>query len=103
MRPALPARSVRAARVPTVRRAGDDHMADAAGRLSVRPGLVGAGAPEAARRRRAGLSLALKRGLAIVALFGTWELLTGGFGGVIRPAVNPALFPPPSLATADLV
>ncbi|MBA2448923.1 MAG: ABC transporter permease [Chloroflexi bacterium] len=78
-------------------------MADAAGRLSVRPDRVGAGAPEAARRRRAGLSLAFKRGLAIAALFGGWELLTGGFGGVIRPAVNPALFPPPSLAIADLV
>ena len=37
------------------------------------------------------------------ALFGAWELFTGGFGGALRPAVNQALLPPPSAALSDLV
>jgi NitT/TauT family transport system permease protein len=39
----------------------------------------------------------------IAGIFATWELLTGGFGGLMHPIANPALLPPPSAAGADLV
>jgi NitT/TauT family transport system permease protein len=39
----------------------------------------------------------------VVGLFSVWELLMGGFGGVMRPVVNPVLLPPPSAAIAELV
>jgi NitT/TauT family transport system permease protein len=48
-------------------------------------------------------SLHVSRAVAVAALFGTWETLTGGFGGLVHPAVNPALLPPPSAALAELL
>ena len=47
--------------------------------------------------------LLLKQAAAVGVLFGAWELLAGGFGGLVQPAINPALVPPPSAALADLV
>jgi len=46
--------------------------------------------------------LLFARTLTFVSLFALWELLAGGFG-VLEPAVNPALLPPPSAAVSDLV
>ena len=47
-------------------------------------------------------SLVLKRALAVGLILGAWELLTGGFGGLLQPAVNPALLPPLSTALVEL-
>jgi NitT/TauT family transport system permease protein len=71
-------------------------MADAAARLS-RPAarLADVDAPRS--------PLVARRVLVIAILFGLWEILTGGFGGLVRPAVNPALLPPPSAAAAELL
>jgi NitT/TauT family transport system permease protein len=35
--------------------------------------------------------LQVRRAVVVAVLFGTWEALAGGFGGLMRPAVNPAL------------
>ena len=72
-------------------------MADVAARIHA-PGRVAAPARLSARGR-----LLLKQAAAVGVLFGAWELLTGGFGGLVQPAINPALVPPPSSAVADLV
>jgi NitT/TauT family transport system permease protein len=47
-------------------------------------------------------SLGLRRGLAVALLLAAWELFAGGFGGLLEPAVNPRLLPPPSAAAAEL-
>jgi NitT/TauT family transport system permease protein len=47
--------------------------------------------------------LQVRRAVVVAVLFGTWEALAGGFGGLMRPAVNPALLPPPSSALAELL
>jgi NitT/TauT family transport system permease protein len=75
-------------------------VAIASARLPLTRGGLSAWAP----RRPGGLraALLLKRALAVALLLGGWELLTGGFGGLLRPAVNPALLPPPSAALAEL-
>jgi NitT/TauT family transport system permease protein len=58
-----------------------------------------------AERYRLRLPLQVRRTLVVAALFGVWEALTGGFGGLLwlQPAVNPALLPPPSAAFAELL
>lgn len=62
-----------------------------------------AGLAERSAARRGGAPLWAKRVLVIAGLFALWELLTGGFGRLVEPAVNAALLPPPSAALADLV
>jgi NitT/TauT family transport system permease protein len=47
--------------------------------------------------------LQVRRAVVVAVLFGTWEALAGGFGGLMRPAVNPALLPPPSSTLAELL
>src|SRR5919201_2023004 len=77
-------------------------MADLAGRLSAQPRGVEASVPSPTWRRT-GVPLAVKRALVIAGLLAAWELLTGGFGGLVEPMVNQAILPPPSMALADLV
>ena len=72
-------------------------MADVAARIHT-SGRVGTPPRLGARGR-----LLFKQAAAVGVLFGAWELMTGGFGGLIQPAINPALVPPPSAAVADLV
>ena len=62
--------------------------------LGTRPGRGARLAPSAA--------LGLKRALAILALFGVWEVAAGGLGSVLRPLWNPALLPPPSATLREL-
>jgi NitT/TauT family transport system permease protein len=75
-------------------------VATTSARLSRNSGSLTAAGADRPRSPRA--LLGLRRGLAVALLLAAWELFAGGLGGLLEPAVNPRLLPPPSAAAAEL-